>query len=149
MDQANLSSSLLKINRRKINNRWTVSHRVNGNEITKMEIKTRYQQLIDVLKTEIDEERIITQEAQRLAYGTDASFYRLIPQVVLRLNSLEEVVFTIKSCERRCQQISRAFPTQNRPRSSVYKHLQNWRYCCKQCQRYVLRHRAKFLSNCR
>lgn len=64
-----------------------------------MEIKTRYQQLIDVLKTEIDEERIITQEAQRLAYGTDASFYRLVPQVVLRLNSLEEVVFTIKSCE--------------------------------------------------
>ncbi len=65
-----------------------------------MEIKTRYQQLIDVLKTQIDEERIITQEAQRLAYGTDASFYRLIPQVVLRLNSLEEVVFTIKSCEK-------------------------------------------------
>jgi D-lactate dehydrogenase len=65
-----------------------------------MEINTRYQKLIDVLKTEIDEERIITQEAQRLAYGTDASFYRLIPQVVLRLNSLEEVVFTIKSCEK-------------------------------------------------
>ncbi|MBD0786355.1 FAD-binding oxidoreductase [Vibrio sp. Y2-5] len=65
-----------------------------------MTIKTQYQQLIDVLKTQIDEERIITQEAQRLAYGTDASFYRLIPQVVLRLNSLEEVVFAIKSCEK-------------------------------------------------
>ncbi len=62
--------------------------------------KTLYQPLIETLKTQIDEERIITQEAKRLAYGTDASFYRLIPQVVLRLKNLEEVVFTIKSCEK-------------------------------------------------
>ncbi len=62
--------------------------------------KTLYRQLIETLKTQIDEERIITQEAKRLAYGTDASFYRLIPQVVLRLKNLDEVVFTIKSCEK-------------------------------------------------
>ncbi|WP_165313636.1 FAD-binding and (Fe-S)-binding domain-containing protein [Vibrio ziniensis] len=65
-----------------------------------MKNKAHYHQLIEVLKSQIAEERIITQEAKRLAYGTDASFYRLIPEAVLRLNSLEEVVFAIKSCEK-------------------------------------------------
>ncbi len=50
------------------------------------------------LATKIDSKRIITEEAKRLAYGTDASFYRLIPKVVLRLKSLFEVIFTIRTC---------------------------------------------------
>ncbi|USD67213.1 FAD-binding and (Fe-S)-binding domain-containing protein [Vibrio sp. SCSIO 43136] len=57
-----------------------------------------YQTLCDLLATRIDKQRIITDEDLRLAYGTDASFYRLIPQVVLRLATLEEVVFAIQSC---------------------------------------------------
>lgn len=57
-----------------------------------------YQRLTIQLATMIASERIITQQAQRLAYGTDASFYRLIPQIVLRLQSLDEVVFTIQRC---------------------------------------------------
>ncbi|NOH28940.1 FAD-binding oxidoreductase [Vibrio mediterranei] len=47
----------------------------------------------------MDSERIITDDAQRLAYGTDASFYRLIPQIVLRLKDLDEVVFAIQCCK--------------------------------------------------
>ena len=57
-----------------------------------------YTQLEQQLATRIAPERIITQEAKRLAYGTDASFYRLIPKIVLRLKDLDEVVFAIQLC---------------------------------------------------
>ncbi len=62
------------------------------------ELPSHYQQLITQLATRVASERIITQPAQRLAYGTDASFYRLVPKIVLRLQSLDEVIFTIQSC---------------------------------------------------
>ncbi|KOO10477.1 hypothetical protein AKJ18_34060, partial [Vibrio xuii] len=57
-----------------------------------------YQQLEELLALQIDPERIITQEAKRLAYGTDASFYRLVPKIVLRLKHLDEVIYAIQSC---------------------------------------------------
>lgn len=57
-----------------------------------------YEQLEALLTVQIDPERIITQEAKRLAYGTDASFYRLVPKIVLRLKSLDEVIYAIQSC---------------------------------------------------
>ena len=57
-----------------------------------------YQQLQSLLAVEIDPKRIITQHAKRLAYGTDASFYRLIPRIVLRLKTLDEVIYTIQCC---------------------------------------------------
>ncbi|MFM2586980.1 FAD-binding and (Fe-S)-binding domain-containing protein [Vibrio sp. TBV020] len=66
-----------------------MSNRLNDN---------RYQQLEALLAVEIQPERIITEQAKRLAYGTDASFYRLVPQIVLRLKSLEEVVYAIQCC---------------------------------------------------
>ncbi|MFA0503004.1 hypothetical protein, partial [Vibrio sp. 10N.222.46.A1] len=56
-----------------------------------------YQQLEAILAQKIETERIVTQEAKRLAYGTDASFYRLVPKMVLRLKNLDEVIFTIQS----------------------------------------------------
>ena len=36
-------------------------------------------------------ERIITDTVRKFAYGTDASFYRLMPQVVVKVHSEEEV----------------------------------------------------------
>lgn len=57
-----------------------------------------YKILIEELKAKIDEKRIITDPTLTLAYGTDASFYRLVPQVILQLDTLEEVVFAIKTC---------------------------------------------------
>lgn len=62
------------------------------------EQRERYLTLESLLATQIDSKRIITQEAKRLAYGTDASFYRLVPKIVLRLINLDEVIFTIQSC---------------------------------------------------
>ncbi|KOO15742.1 4Fe-4S ferredoxin [Vibrio xuii] len=66
-----------------------MSNRLNDN---------RYQQLEALLAVEIEQRRIITEHAKRLAYGTDASFYRLVPQIVLRLKSLEEVIYAIQCC---------------------------------------------------
>jgi len=57
-----------------------------------------YEQLEALLALQISPERIITQEAKRLAYGTDASFYRLVPKIVLRLKNLDEVIYAIQSC---------------------------------------------------
>ena len=39
----------------------------------------------------IPQERMYTDELRRLAWGTDAGFYRLIPQVVIRSQDEEEV----------------------------------------------------------
>jgi D-lactate dehydrogenase len=45
----------------------------------------------------IPDKRIITDYTRRLAYGVDASFYRLIPQLVLILDNEAEVVRVIKA----------------------------------------------------
>jgi len=57
-----------------------------------------YQSLITILKSCVHEKRIITQPTLTLAFGTDASFYRLTPKIVLQLINLEEVIFTLKNC---------------------------------------------------
>ncbi|MCG8427827.1 MAG: FAD-binding oxidoreductase, partial [Chromatiales bacterium] len=51
----------------------------------------RYQQLEQALREVIPEERIITDPLRTLAYGTDASFYRLIPKIVVRVDNEDEV----------------------------------------------------------
>jgi D-lactate dehydrogenase len=45
-------------------------------------------------------DRIITDEFGTLAHGTDASFYRLIPKVVLKLESEEEVTLVLTEARR-------------------------------------------------
>ncbi|WP_079433306.1 FAD-binding and (Fe-S)-binding domain-containing protein [Zoogloea sp. LCSB751] len=47
--------------------------------------------LIDALRLRLPAERVITDELRRLAYGTDGSFYRLIPEVVAVVNDEAEV----------------------------------------------------------
>lgn len=59
-----------------------------------------YQTLKDVLSKTIDSKRIITNPLQLLAYGTDASFYRLIPKIVVQVHSEEEAVEVIKQSAR-------------------------------------------------
>ena len=59
----------------------------------------KFKQLEATLASKINSERLITQAAKCLAYGTDASFYRLTPNIILQLKSLEEVIFTIQSCK--------------------------------------------------
>ncbi|GAM68873.1 D-lactate dehydrogenase [Vibrio sp. JCM 19236] len=43
-------------------------------------------------------EQIVDNPYLCLAYGTDASFYRLIPKLVLRLDNIEQVQKTIQAC---------------------------------------------------
>ncbi len=57
-----------------------------------------YQQLIQKLSHHIEPSRIITDPTLTLAYGTDASFYRLTPQIVLQLDSIDEVIAVLKIC---------------------------------------------------
>ncbi|MEO1061213.1 MAG: FAD-binding and (Fe-S)-binding domain-containing protein [Actinomycetota bacterium] len=47
--------------------------------------------LLDRLAPSIDPERCYTDPADTLAYGTDASFYRLIPKIVIQAESLDEI----------------------------------------------------------
>jgi len=51
-----------------------------------------YQHLVKTLTSFLPEKRIITSYAKRLAFGVDASFYRLVPQLVLMLDTEEEVI---------------------------------------------------------
>ncbi|MEF1289450.1 FAD-binding and (Fe-S)-binding domain-containing protein [Vibrio sp. M260118] len=66
--------------------------------MSNQESDNKYRQLESLLAVEIDRERIITEHTKRLAYGTDASFYRLVPQIVVRLKNLGEVIYTIQCC---------------------------------------------------
>ncbi|HET6718649.1 MAG TPA: FAD-binding oxidoreductase, partial [Rhodocyclaceae bacterium] len=51
-----------------------------------------------LLRQLLPEERVITDELRRLAYGTDASFYRLLPEVVVVVNSEAEVQGVLALC---------------------------------------------------
>lgn len=58
-------------------------------------MKAVYQPFYHELKCDIPSERIFIDPARTMAYGTDASCYRLIPQIVLRLESEHEVQNTL------------------------------------------------------
>ncbi|PHV12530.1 4Fe-4S ferredoxin [Chitinimonas sp. BJB300] len=51
-----------------------------------------YTRFLIILAGQLPPERIITDSMLRLALGTDASFYRLVPQVVIRVESEREVI---------------------------------------------------------
>ena len=48
-------------------------------------------QLLKYLRQQLPEKQVITDDLRRLAYGTDASFYRLIPEVIAVVESEDEV----------------------------------------------------------
>lgn len=55
-----------------------------------------YQQLIQV----VDSKRIFHDPLHTLAFGTDASFYRLIPKMVVKAKNEAEVSFILKECSK-------------------------------------------------
>ncbi|WP_068718693.1 FAD-binding and (Fe-S)-binding domain-containing protein [Vibrio tritonius] len=71
---------------------------MSANVVSSQSQTNRYPLLLERLKSQLEPEQIITDSTRRLAYGTDASFYRLIPELILRLDTLEQVIFTIKQC---------------------------------------------------
>jgi D-lactate dehydrogenase len=57
-----------------------------------------YLDLYNRLITLIPKSRIFDDELRTLAYGTDASFYRLIPKLVVKADNEEEIIYIIKNC---------------------------------------------------
>lgn len=55
-------------------------------------LQDNYATLYDQLTKVIDSKRLITNPLQLLAYGTDASFYRLIPKLVVLVHNEKEVI---------------------------------------------------------
>ena len=51
--------------------------------------------LVSALRKQFPEERVITDELRLLAWGTDASFYRLIPQVVVVVENEDDVMYVL------------------------------------------------------
>lgn len=58
-----------------------------------------YQKLKDILSKSIDSTRILDNPLQTLAYGTDASFYRLIPKIVILAHDEAEIIEIIKQAK--------------------------------------------------
>lgn len=50
-----------------------------------------YKKFYDEIKSTVEKSRLYTDEVRNLAYGTDAGFYRLIPQIIIRAKNEAEV----------------------------------------------------------
>ena len=61
----------------------------------------RYLDLFQDLSRVIPGERLIRDDLRTLAYGTDASFYRLIPKLVVRVDTEAEVGEVLRQCRAR------------------------------------------------
>ena len=55
-----------------------------------------FQKFLRDISKIIPEERLITDDLRRLTYGTDASFYRLIPRLVVKVHNEQEVADIIR-----------------------------------------------------
>ena len=57
-----------------------------------------YQFLLDRLAADIPQSRLISDPLRTLAYGTDASFYRLTPKVIVKVEDESETLAVLKAC---------------------------------------------------
>jgi D-lactate dehydrogenase len=62
--------------------------------------KSDYRSLARALEAIVPSSRIATDRLRTLSYGTDASFYRLVPQIVVTVESEAEVVAILGACAR-------------------------------------------------
>ncbi len=62
-------------------------------------MKAAYNNFLASIKKFIPEDRIYTDELRTLGWGTDASFYRQIPQIVIRSDGEEEISRIVKICK--------------------------------------------------
>ena len=60
-----------------------------------------YKQLLEALRETLPPERLIDDPLRTLAYGTDASFYRLIPKLIVRPESEDELMAVLAACRTR------------------------------------------------
>ncbi len=61
-------------------------------------LSDKYLILFRSLKKLIPSARLFSDELRTFAYGTDASFYRLTPKIVVKVISEDEVIFVVKKC---------------------------------------------------
>ena len=59
-----------------------------------------YSAFLKEIRAVLPSDRIYTDELRTLAWGTDASFYRLTPQVVIRAKDEDEVSAIVKTANR-------------------------------------------------
>lgn len=57
-----------------------------------------YNSLLERLSAEISPARLITDPLRTLAYGTDASFYRLVPKLIVEVEDESETLAVIRAC---------------------------------------------------
>ncbi len=58
----------------------------------------KFKELYDRLKNHIPKNRLLHDELNTLAFGTDASFYRLIPKLIVKVHNEDEARLVIKAC---------------------------------------------------
>jgi D-lactate dehydrogenase len=58
----------------------------------------KYEKLFDLLSRHLPAENLIRDAVRTLACGTDASFYRLIPKLIVRVASEADVVCAMRAC---------------------------------------------------
>ncbi len=61
-------------------------------------LEGRYLRLFEALSKVMPSGQLIRDDLRTLAYGTDASFYRLIPKLVVRVNSEGEAAEVLRQC---------------------------------------------------
>jgi len=64
-------------------------------------MKALYSELLEALRDTLPDERLIHDPLRLLAYGSDASFYRLIPQLVVRPRDEPELMTVLRECHAR------------------------------------------------
>jgi len=57
-----------------------------------------YEKLYKTLLSKIEDKRMYQDPLHTLAFGTDASFYRLIPKIVIKAINQQEVSFVLQEC---------------------------------------------------
>ncbi len=72
--------------------------RVSTTTNTMSHLPVSYQSLYARLIERVESHRVITDPMLTMAFGTDASFYRLNPYIVVRVDSLSELCFVMASC---------------------------------------------------
>jgi len=60
----------------------------------------KHRRFLGAVRAFIPRERVYTDYLRRLAWGTDAGFYRLVPQIVVRAAGEEEVVRLMQTAAR-------------------------------------------------
>ncbi len=61
---------------------------------------SNYQQFYEDMRARIPDARLIRDPLRTLIYGTDASFYRLVPQIVVQVENEQEVIHVLQNAKR-------------------------------------------------